>query len=164
VILAERFIDINVETVSCLREANQILFLDGQGNIATFSNVDGLLQHECFQELSDEQATSYNSSDGEKSDAVQPALTAPAYDHIPLPESENGYSESDILKGDMTLYPFYLKSIGKFACILWALVMLLLAVTERLSGRCIWFDHFLVMHQNVAEDNYRDIRAYLAGC
>ena len=109
--------------------------------MAAFSSMDGLMQHEYFQDVSNERTVSPNVADEEKGDTVQPASTTPAHDYVKLPKRESGNSEADILRGDMTLYPFYLKSIGKLSCILWALVMLFVAVTERLSGRCFVFEY-----------------------
>jgi hypothetical protein len=128
--------------VECLREANKILFLDGEGNLTISANVDELLKRDEFQRLlSHGLIVNEKNADKEQSGLPQPLQASPAPAATPAQEepartlkAEKDDSELKLLKGDTTLYLFYFSSIGKPYFVLWVMIMFLVALTERFPG------------------------------
>lgn len=134
--------------VECLREANKILFLDGEGNITLFDHVDNVLKRDDFQRLLSHGLTLNGKiSDAENRDLPQSAPPPPP---PPLPyqdsKAEKDDSKLKLLKGDTTLYFFYFKSIGKPLFVLWVIVMFMMALTERFPGELLELRSLSVLH------------------
>ncbi|KAK3192864.1 hypothetical protein K4F52_001221 [Lecanicillium sp. MT-2017a] len=130
-------------SVECLRQANKILFLNGEGDFTTSLNIDELLKRDDFQRLLS-RGLIVNEKNSETEDEVTPLeVTPPAQEEeARKPQNEKGDAEMKLLKGDSTLYLFYFNSIGKPFFILWVFVMFLVSLTERFPEIYvrIWLD------------------------